>query len=124
MGVINHNCVIATTWNEGAIAEIREWVNSLDESYQSIFAFTGSLANNESTVVMTPDCSKEGWDTSDKGDALRAELIRRIEQFDYEDGSNPFSWVEVSFGEYGQCITQGNNKNVYSYRQVNGNGQT
>ena len=32
----------------------------------------------------------------------------------YSDGSNPWDWIEVGYGEYGQAILRGNNKNCYS----------
>ena len=35
----------------------------------------------------------------------------RLEADGYSDGSSPWSWVEVGYGEYGQKLLRGNNEN-------------
>jgi hypothetical protein len=46
-----------------------------------------------------PDGSKEGWDTSDEGDNARDEMVQWLRAQAYNDGSSPFSWVEVQYGD-------------------------
>jgi hypothetical protein len=116
MGIINNECIIATTWNHDAIKEIKKWIHGLPIEKQKLFAFTTSLVNAKITVFMGPDGSKKGWQDADEGESLRNELIGIIKKFDYEDGSNPFYWVEVGYGEYGQKVLKGNCKNMYDYR--------
>jgi len=114
MGVENNECVVATTWNREAMMKVREWVSKLDADEHSLFAFLPSLMNNKETVFLAPDGSKKGWDTAKQGEALRDRFIEYLSAFDYDDGSSPFDWVEVGYGEFGQKVLRGNNVNCYS----------
>jgi len=114
MGVENNECVIATTWNNDAMNVIKEWVLTLNEQDQSLFAFVPSLINAKETLFLAPNGSKKGWEQDKIGEVLRKRLIARLISFNHEDGSNPFDWVEVGYGEYGQTVLQGNCRNMYS----------
>ena len=74
---------------------------------------TAVLKNNKQTIIMAPDGSKKGWDVAIEGERIRDMFIKKLESFDYEDGSNPFDFVEVSYGEYGQKVLRGNCDNMY-----------
>lgn len=50
-----------------------------------------SMANGDLTVFFAPDGSKEGWDTSDEGDRIRAALIELF-------ANTPCDVVEIRFG--------------------------
>lgn len=106
MGVINHNAVIATAQcGDNQVRKVLEWVDSLPEDLKGLFIVNRNvLANSATTIVLTPDGSKEGWDASARGDSLRDQFIKLLRSFNYEDESNPFDWVEVSYGEYGTSI--------------------
>jgi hypothetical protein len=110
MGDMNHNAVIATTSNDKEVARIRRWVDTIGPDSKTLFLFGPSAINNESTVVMVPDGSKEGWADSNAGNDLRAEFIFELEKANYSDGSNPWSYIEVGYGDYGQTILTGNCK--------------
>lgn len=112
MGVENNNAVIATTWDRDEVARIKKWVDELTEM-KSLFLFGGEEINGKTTVVMVPDGSKEGWPESDAGYALRSMFISEIEKANYDDGSNPWDFVEVVYGEFGQKVLKGNCKNRY-----------
>jgi len=114
MGVENNECVIATTSNSDAMNKIKEWVRNLDNDFSSLFSFTPALINSKETVFMAPDGSKKGWRTAEKGKELRNELTTLLESFNYDDGSNPFDWIEVGYGEYGQKVLHGNCINRYN----------
>lgn len=58
----------------------------------------GSITNDYWTFAFLPDGSKEGWDTSDRGDEYR-EQFEDLFSFRYEDGSSPFDVVHVRFGD-------------------------
>ena len=58
-----------------------------------------AVANGYASFAVLPDGSKEWWEESRKGDEARQAIIDWLERQAYEDGSNKFSWVEVSFGE-------------------------
>lgn len=114
MGVENNECIVATTWNDEAVEKIKAWVMTLGEREQSLFAFVPALTNGKTTIFLAPDGSKKGWETAEQGEALRNQVIELLQTFDYEDGSSPFDWVEVGYGEYGQKVLRGNNVNCYS----------
>ncbi len=113
MGVENNECVVATTWSDDAMQKVKEWVGGLSEDEQSLFAFVPALIDGKETVFMAPDGSKKGWDTAKQGEVLRNQLIELLETFSYEDGSSPFDWVEVGYGEFGQTVLRGNCWNRY-----------
>jgi len=113
MGVENNECVIATTWNSEAMGNIKQWVLTLSEQEQSLFVFVPGLTNGKETLFLAPSGSKKGWDMDKEVKHLRDVIISYIKLYDYEDGSSPFTWVEVGYGEYGQKVLRGNCKNVY-----------
>lgn len=114
MGVKNNECVIATTWDLDSMKRIKEWVHTLSRDEQVMFAFVESFWNRKETVFLGPDGAKKDSEGNEPGDWLRKHLIDFIKTFDYEDGSNPFDWVEVGYGEFGQKVLQGNNVNCYT----------
>ena len=113
MGVENNNAVIATTWNKEEVERIKKWADGLDDFEKGLFLFGDDKINGKATVVMVPDGSKEGWAESEAGDKLRAAFIKELIKADYDDGSNPWDYIEVGYGEFGQKVLQGNCKNCY-----------
>ena len=120
MGVINHNAVVATTFSKGNLDKMMEWIKTIEVEkshggldLKSLFVFGCGIVNDYHTMILLPDGSKEGWPESKLGDSLRAMFVEKLNSLAYEDGSNPWSWVEVSFGEYGQTIVGGNNTMRY-----------
>lgn len=104
MGTINHSVVIATTWDKKAVEKINEYM----DKFPSMFMISEPQINHYVTVVCGPDGSKEGWSESDKGDAIRAGFLAKLEEDTYEDGSSSWSWVEIEYGELGTKIIRGN----------------
>jgi hypothetical protein len=113
MGVENNECVIATTWDDESIAKVRGWINDLPEQQQKLFVFVPALVNGKTTIFLAPDGSKKGWDIANETEKLRNSFVSLLESFAYEDGSNPFDFVEVGYGEFGQAILRGNCENMY-----------
>jgi hypothetical protein len=109
MGVENNNAVIATTWNREEVNRIKNFVAGL-ERMQSLFLFGDEEINGRTTVVMVPDGSREGWPNSDEGDKLRDLFVAELEKANYVDGSSPWNYVEVEFGEFEQKVLRGNCK--------------
>lgn len=114
MGAENNEVVIATTWNLEAIEEIKEWINGFHNVHKSLFVIVPSLVNSKQTIILAPDGSKKGWPTAEAGKNMRNQFILKLETFNYEDGSNPFKYVEVGYGDFGQKVLRGNCKNMYS----------
>lgn len=112
MGVINHNVVIGTTWSEEEFNYVGEWVGNLKPELSALFV-TNKNKFGDITIIMTPDGSKDGWEDSNECDKLREEFINLLDSRACEDDSNAWKYVEVSFGECGQSIVKGNNKDMY-----------
>lgn len=117
MGIENNECIIATTWNNEVVEKIKKWIDeeidpAFDE-FKKLFCIIPSVVNNKQTIILAPDGSKKGWETAEKGKIVRDIFIDKIESFNYEDGSNPFDYVEVGYGEFGQTILRGNCSNRY-----------
>lgn len=114
MSVINHNVIIATTWNNDVATKLREWI---EEFRTSLVVEHTSQLNGYQTFVVCPDGSQEGWTDSDSGDHFREMFVQRLLSDNYDDDSSPWAWVEVGFGEFGQKVLRGNNINCYSDKE-------
>lgn len=124
MGVINHNAIVATTWSKDRANRLSLWISELDGREQGLFIRCDhSLANESYTFCLCPDGSKEGWEDSGAGDRLRDSFVSRLDADNYEDGTSPWNYVEVGFGEYGQKIIRGNNRNCYNDLEYAGDGE-
>ena len=102
MGTIQHNVVIATTWDENLYNKAIKW---LDKNAKGSYTTYASNVNGYQTIFVGPDGSKEGWASSDEADKLRDEFISFIDHERFWD------WLEVGYGELGQSILRGNNDN-------------
>lgn len=110
MGTINHNCVIATTGLDKSVDRLNAWLEGRTIIEKLLVKKLDSNLNNIQTFIVMPDGSKEHWPESDVGDDFRKSFIAEIESHTYEDGSSPWFWVEVGYGEYGQKVLKGNCK--------------
>lgn len=115
MGVENNNAILATTWSDEKATAFQSWIDTdLSDTERELIVRAGSWVNGKHSFAVMPDGSKEGWDESDAGDALRERIITRLGEDNYEDDSSPWEWVEVGFGEFGQKVLRGNCRNRYS----------
>lgn len=114
MGLIQHNAVIATTWNDERFIAVLGWLNGLPPEHRPLFVVGKGITNSYQTIALLPDGSKEGWDTSDRCDALRAAFMERLREDNYEDGSSPWAFADVSFGELGAKVEATNCEDVVS----------
>lgn len=112
MGVENNNAVLATTWNDECVQDISNWIGTLPEELQGLFAVVPAISNGKTTVVCCPDGSKENWDVSNRCDELRQEFINQLEK-----NTESWEWIEVGYGEYGQKVLRGNNSNLYNDKE-------
>lgn len=51
------------------------------------------------TFAVFPDGSKEGWPDSGHGDKARSQFMEWLESQRHGDGSSPYDWVEVQYGD-------------------------
>jgi hypothetical protein len=105
MGVIQHHSVLAVTPFEEDLKKIKKWVKTLAKEDRRLFLFSKVMFNGYFTVVCVPDGSKEGWERSQEGAEIRYKFVKRLKTH--------WEWVEVSFGEWGQEIREGNCKDKY-----------
>lgn len=113
MGIINHNAIIATTWDLKLFEKAQQLAKTLPDRAQALFLWGQEVTNGYRSFVFAPDGSKEGWDESDDMDAVRSKIVEFFSRDAYEDGSSSWAWVEVGYGEYGQKVLRGNNQNCY-----------
>ena len=120
MGCINHNVIIATTWNKEVADAFEKWYSNENEMWDTekvkkLFCRTDCLKiNGFITFFFGPDGSKEGWKESEDSDIMRRIIIERFVLDNYSDGGSPWAWIEVGYGEFGQKVLQGNNINCYT----------
>lgn len=97
MGYISHNAILITSCDyENRIQEIRkvcvEILSHYDLPESMISPIVTSKMNDYASILIAPDGSKEGWDSSDKGDAFRDEIKQYLRKWQHGD------WVEVQYG--------------------------
>lgn len=102
MGYIKHHAIIVTTWSNEGIEKVLEQAKvTFNEGMVSNVLI--SKANGYYTVVIGPDGSKEGWDTSDEADYKRKEFVDWLNTMQYSDGSNSYRYCEFYYGDdYGE----------------------
>ncbi len=97
MGYICHHAIVVTTdYDQNRLEQLRDFALGLDCVVSPI---VDSITNGYCSFCVFPDGSKEGWSRSGDGDDARSALISRIESHKYSDGSSPFSWAEIQYGD-------------------------
>lgn len=97
MGYIKHHAICVSSSDEKLIKKAHR-------KAKEIFGVqTGKLMhmpiNVEYSFYIGPDGSKEGWDSSNKGDDKRDQFISWVNDQAFDDGSNSLSYAEIYFGE-------------------------
>ena len=105
MGIINHNAVIATVGLDDDADKLRDWIDDLPSPERRLFSEQEGWAEGYRTFFLAPDGGKEGRKASDDGDDLRKRFVAQL--------NDHFQWIEVSYGEFGQSVVRGNNRNCY-----------
>ena len=99
MGFLYHNAIIVLTYSreraEAAYAKAFELFDGL----APVTAIAETPVNSDFTFAILPDGSKEGWEPSERGDAARDAMKAWFKEQCFEDGSCPFNWIEIGFGE-------------------------
>lgn len=99
MGYMRHHAVLVTTWSKDRMADLVAFL--LEEKIGHLGPHVTKV-NDYHTVVIPPDGSKEGWEESDAGEEERQMVIAKIKTFSHDDGSNPFDWALVRYGDDGE----------------------
>jgi hypothetical protein len=96
MGHMRHEAIIVTSYNPERATAAHAFAVSLGHIVTPIVE---TRLNGFWTFLIAPDGSKLGWDASNEGDERRAAMIRWLDGTRHEDGSSPYSWVEVLYGD-------------------------
>ncbi len=102
---IKHHTIIVTSHDQKTLQEIRnklvELVKSNVEASNGsriIGELVESLINNFYTLVVYPDGSKEGHETSDDADILRKKIVEYLTSFNQQHPERTVNFIEVFFG--------------------------
>lgn len=96
MGYIRHHAIVVTTYD---VKQIDAAHNEAARLGLDITGMLQTTVNEWHTFLVGPDGSKEGWPESDVGDGKRDQFIAWLDGQRFDDGSSPFDWVEVQYGD-------------------------
>ena len=96
MGHMRHHAILVTTIYESKAKKARKKAKRLGALVTPIQL---TKLNGIRTFVVLPDGSKEGWPESDAGDETRDQFIKWLESKAHDDGSSPYDWAEVRYGD-------------------------
>ena len=95
MGYIKHNAIVVTSWEDKAIEAAAQTAVALG---MSVIGPSEPVTNGYRSILVCPDGSKEGWDTSDEGDERRAQFRKWLEWGNKDEEYGSFEWVEITYG--------------------------
>ncbi len=103
MGWIRHHAIVVTA----SFSDMEKLQAAADGCFGTGRCVVGSGGHNGyRTLLVPPDGSKEGWGPSDDGDEARNRFVEWLGAQAYDDGSSPYSWVEVEYGETEPVVTR------------------
>lgn len=130
MGTLKEHAIIVTGYygdhieEAHAIAEeifdVGRFFPFADAEATLVSPIIDSMVNSVRTFFVAPDGSKEGWSTSDTGDACREEFIKWLRKQRYDDGSSPLQWVEVQYGDEAHRTARALRSQDKDYKRVRG----
>jgi len=105
MGYLRRHTIVVSGWGDYIEAAHTEAMRVFDvgdpvtgatsSSFQQLVSpLIDGMTNGERSFFVAPDGSKEWWDTSDKGDELRAKFVEWLRSPEVH-----VVWVEVQFGD-------------------------
>jgi len=105
MSQYKHHAILITTRDKKLIDELR--IKVRDFFLKGMQAKTGinlvgditpSIIGGFYTLVIYPDGSKEGYETSVEADKIRAKIIETIKEMNSKKGCEEIRFAEVSYG--------------------------
>lgn len=85
MGTIKHHAIVVTTYEYGVALRIRDKAEEIfrnkfngpadSDAENMITSIASGIANEQYSLMIAPDGSKEGWGASNRADEAREELI-------------------------------------------------
>lgn len=98
MGTVIHRAVVVTTWAENYANMAREKAVAIFGP-ERVSPLIPSEVNGYLTVFIASSGSKLGWDTDDIHQKRIIDYRAALRKHDYDDGSSPFDFVCVEYGE-------------------------
>jgi hypothetical protein len=94
-----HNSVIVTCdlYEKDKFVQVLDKASDLFGSLVTQYVHT--KLNGYLSFFVATDGSKEGWPEAEEADTKRKALCDFIDTFAYADGSSPFWYVDVAYGE-------------------------
>lgn len=101
MGYIRQHAMLVTSFREEYIQAAHQQARAIftDTFARLVSPIAETVINGDYSFAIFPDGSKEGWDDSDRGDRCRNAFKDWLKAQRYEDGSGPYAWVEVQYGD-------------------------
>ena len=99
MGYSRNHAIIITTHDPSLMVQAEAVALRLFLYVAPVTPVMRHPVNGSASFAILPDGSKEWWDHSNRGDEARTDLIRWMNEQRYSDGSSPFDWVEVQYGD-------------------------
>lgn len=103
MGYMRHHAIVVTgilrDLTLSSFPRIEDAHAEALELFPRVSPIVESEINGYGSFFIPPDGSKEGWAESSAGDGKRARFRVWLYSKEYEDGSSPFKWVEVQYGD-------------------------
>jgi hypothetical protein len=98
MGYMRHHAIVVTSWSEERLLAAHERAEELLPGL--VTPILKGWVNEHRSFFVGPDCSKEGWDDSDRGDIQRQKFREYLAaEFIDEEGSSYVDWAEVQYGD-------------------------
>jgi hypothetical protein len=97
MGAIIHQAVVVTACDPWAKTAHTKAVRLCGKDH--VTELGPALTNGFRSFLVIPDGSKEGWIESDVGAEHREAFVNWLNRQRYGDGSSPYDWVLVEYGE-------------------------
>ncbi len=98
MGYERHHAIVVTASDHGRAVVARQHAAEIFGD-NVVTGLVFSPTNAYVSFMVPPDGSKEGWTESDVGDRKREAFIGWLDDQRYVDGSSPYDWAEVQFGD-------------------------
>jgi hypothetical protein len=113
MGTIQHKTLVITCSDRIKCKKLKSKIkrNIRDQCFLGN-VFEGPINGYVSFCFYTCG-SKLGWSEDVKHEKNIEMVIKLIKEYDYEDGSNPFDYVYVSYGDCGAEIVKTNCQNMF-----------
>ena len=95
MGYMCHHAIIVTGWREEDVMAAHQKACEFFKGILHVSEITPEVTNGYISFLIPPDGSKEGWDTSYRGDIARNRFIRWLSS----QKDNWCEYAEVQFGD-------------------------